>query len=149
MTDIGKRVKSLLSTQTHGVLAVIDRETGIPYAAYVNFACASHDYPVFLISSLSRHVQALSANPQASLLVANLPEVGDVLTGERASFLGLCSQVEASVDLEHAYLASHPYAAGYIGFADFSFWQLVPQLVHTVAGFGMIATLSAAEVFGL
>lgn len=147
MNDIGKRVKSLLASQKHGILAVTDRETGIPYGAYVNYACDASGYPVFSISALARHTQALNANPAASLLVAELPELGDILSGERACFIGRCCKIDASAETKMHYLAQHPYAAGYISFADFSFWLLVPEIVHTVAGFGQIATLPATEVF--
>ena len=147
MTEIGKRVKSLLSTQKHGVLAAIDRDSGISYGAYVNYACDAKGYPFMLISTLARHTQALQANPAASLLVADLPLSGDILTGQRACFIGHCRKIEYSDEMRAAYLAQHPYAEGYIGFSDFSFWQLLPELIHTVAGFGQIATLTATEVF--
>ena len=147
MSAMGKRVKSLLSNQKYGVLAVIDRDSGISYGAYVNYACDARGYPVMLISSLARHTQALSANPAASLLVADLPQSGDILTGQRACFMGRWHKIEYSDQMTVAYLAQHPYAQGYIGFADFSFWQLLPELIHTVAGFVQISTLPAAEVF--
>ena len=147
MSAIGKRVKSLLSTQKHGVLAVADRDSGISYGAYVNYACDAKGYPIMLISTLARHTQALNANPAASLLVADLPLSGDILTGQRACFMGHCRKIEYSEDMTAAYLAQHPYAAVYIGFSDFSFWRLQPELIHTVAGFGQIATLPATEVF--
>ena len=147
MSAMGKRVKSLLSTHKHGVLAVIDRESGISYGAYVNYACDAKGYPFMLISTLARHTQALQANPAASLLVSDLPQTGDILTGQRACFMGHCQQIEFSDDMKAAYLTQHAYAAAYIGFSDFSFWRLLPEFIHTVAGFGQIATLTATEVF--
>jgi putative heme iron utilization protein len=49
--------------------------------------------------------------------------------------------------LRRRYLARHRDAAAYVDFGDFSFWRLNPAVVHAVAGFGRIETLSAAEVF--
>lgn len=148
MSDIGKRVKSLLLGQRHGVLAVSDSQTSIPYGALVNYACDAKGYPIFLFSSLARHTHALLKQPAASLLVNELPTTGDVLTGMRASIMGRCVNLGQNAEVQAAYLAAHPYAAGYVGFGDFSFWQLEPELIHTVAGFGQIATLPASEVFG-
>ena len=148
MSDIGKRVKSLLLGHKHGVLSVADRETHIPYGALVNYACDAAGLPIFLFSTLARHTQAVLAQPKASLLVSALPASGDILTGMRAAFMGKCVKLEQDNGLQAAYLHAHPYASGYIGFGDFGFWRLEPELIHTVAGFGQIATLPADEVFG-
>jgi len=146
MSEISKRVKSLLLAQKHGVLAVTDRATGIPYGALVNYVCNEKGMPIFLFSSLARHTQSLLVNPAASLLVADLPVQGDILTGQRASFMGRCVRLETDNAVKATYLVTHPYAAGYAQFSDFAFWQLKPELVHTVAGFGQIATLRASDV---
>jgi len=148
MREISKSVKSLIASQKHGVLAV-NHPTGMPYAAFVNYACDEQGFPIFLISNLARHTQALLANPAASLLVSELPATGDILTGQRASIMGRCVRLENIEAAKAAYLALHPYASGYAGFSDFSFWRLEPELVHAVAGFGQIATMPATEVFGV
>ena len=147
MSEIGKSVKSLVSSQKHGVLAVTDRQTSVPYGSLVNYACDHTGLPIFLFSALARHTQALSVNPAASLLVNELPPNGDVLTGLRASIMGQCVTLGQNQAAKEAYLALHPYAAGYAEFGDFSFWRLEPTLIHTIAGFGQIATLPATEVF--
>lgn len=149
MSEIGQSVKSLVSSQKHGVLAVIDRQTHIPYGSLVNYACDHKGWPIFLFSTLARHTQALIEYPAASLLVCELPPNGDVLTGMRASLMGKCVSLGQDQAAKDAYLALHPYAAGYAEFSDFSFWRLEPTLIHTVAGFGRIATLPATEVFGV
>ena len=147
MSEVGKRVKSLLLSQKHGVLAVTDRQTSIPYGALVNYACGHKGWPIFLFSALARHTQALTVDPAASLLVSEPFKSGDILTGMRASIMGQCVNLGQDQEAKVAYLALHPYAAGYAEFSDFSFWRLEPKLIHTVAGFGQIATLPAAEVF--
>jgi heme iron utilization protein len=149
MSELGKSVKSLLLSQKHGVLAVIDRQTHSPYGALVNYACDHKGWPIFLFSALARHTQALIEDSGASLLVSELPSHGDVLTGMRASIMGKCVSLGQDQAAKDAYLALHPYAAGYAEFGDFSFWRLEPTLIHTVAGFGRIATLPATEVFGV
>jgi len=149
MSEVGKSVKSLVSSQKHGVLAVTDRQSHIPYGALVNYACDHKGLPIFLFSALARHTQALAVDPAASLLVSELPSDGDVLTGLRASIMGQCVRLGQDQAAKDVYLAWHPYAAGYAEFGDFSFWRLEPTLIHTVAGFGRIATLPAAEVFGV
>ncbi len=103
-------------------------------------------HPIFLFSRLARHTQGLLSDVRASLLVAEPPTTGDALTGFRATFMGLAEQIEAET-VSKAYLAAHPYAAGYVEFGDFNFWRLVPQIVHVVGGFGRIETLKASDVF--
>ena len=149
MSEIGKSVKSLVSSQKHGVLAVTDRQTRIPYGSLVNYACDHRGLPIFLFSALARHTQALTVNPAASLLVSEAYTGGDILTGMRASIMGQCVNLGQDQAAKDVYLALHPYASGYAEFGDFSFWRLEPTLIHTVAGFGRIATLPSAEVFGV
>ena len=149
MSEIGKSVKSLVSSQKHGVLAVTDRQTRIPYGSLVNYACDHRGWPIFLFSALARHTQALTVDPAASLLVSELPPNGDILTGMRSSIMGRCVNLGQDQAAKDVYLALHPYASGYAEFGDFSFWRLEPTLIHTVAGFGRIATLPATEVFGV
>jgi putative heme iron utilization protein len=72
-------------------------------------------------------------------------EAGDGLTGARGR--SWAEGEAGGARLRRRYLARHPEAAIYADFGDFAFWRLKPEVIHAVAGFGRIETLSAAEVF--
>lgn len=140
MDETGQRAKSLLAAGRFGALAVTDFESGGPYVALANYACDAEGLPIFLFSSLARHMKGIARDKRASLLVAEIPAEGDALAGTRATFIGV---LEAADQVSGAaYVARHPYAAGYATFADFSFWRLRVNTVHIVGGFGRIETLS-------
>ena len=127
--------KTVLLNAKTGTLSVIDFETGVPFGAIVNVAVDEAGVPIFLFSKLARHTKSLLANPAASLLVSELPEQGDALTGFRATIVGTLTEVQID---PAPYMAKHPYAEIYIGFGDFGFWRMNPEKIYVVAGFGRI-----------
>ena len=131
--------KTVLSRAKTGTLSVVDFETGTPFGALVNVATDETGLPLFLFSKLARHTKSLLINPAASLLVAELPEQGDALTGFRATITGTLSEVKIDPAL---YLTKHPYAEMYVGFGDFGFWRMSPQKIYVVAGFGRIQSFN-------
>lgn len=137
---------SLLREARNGTLSVLDHETGGPYGSLINVAVDSAVQPILLISRLARHTQALLKDPRASVLVHDeLPKAGDPLTQIRVTVTGQFEQTSDD-DLKWRYLAHHPYAEGYAGFADFSFWRMLPQKIYVVAGFGRIFAYDFAEL---
>jgi putative heme iron utilization protein len=54
--------------------------------------------------------------------------------------------MQEAPEARERYLAVHPAAALYAGFADFSFWRLEPESVHAVAGFGRISTFPGQDM---
>jgi putative heme iron utilization protein len=142
----GPEARRLLRRARTGTLATLNREDGIPYASLANVATDSAGAPVIMVSSLAWHTRNLMADARASLLAAELPASGDILTGARVTVMGSFRRDDDPA-LRRRYLARHPEAAGYAGFGDFAFWRLVPDRVHAVAGFGRIETLNADEVF--
>ncbi len=132
MKEIAKTV--LLRAKT-GTLSVCDFETGSPFGALVNVATDDDGLPLFLFSNLARHTESLLQNPEASLLISELPSEGDALTGFRATIVGSLVRIETDPT---SYLAKHPYAEMYIGFDDFGFWRMNPRMIYVVAGFGRI-----------
>lgn len=141
-----REARLLLRRARTATLASLDRSGGGAYASLVNVASDVDGAPIVLISKLAWHTQNLLADGRGSLLVAELPETGDALTGERVTAMGRWAEA-AEPRLRRRYLARHPQAEVYVDFGDFSFWRLQPEVVHAVAGFGRIETLSAAEVF--
>lgn len=136
----------LLCRAKTGTLASRNADDGAPYASLVNVAQDADGFPLFLFSTLAWHMKNLAQEPRCALLVAELPDAGDALTGSRITIMGRLERVAAEA-ARARYLARHPEAEGYIGFADFGLFRLVPERVHAVAGFGRIETRDAAAVF--
>ncbi len=139
-------VKPVLKRARTGTLSVVDFETGAPFGALVNVATDETGLPIFMFSSLARHSKCLAADQRCSLVVMELPDSGDPLTGFRATITGLMEPAE--VELHSRYIEHHPYAELYAGFGDFGFWRMRPQKVFVVAGFGRIQSFAWDEVSG-
>jgi hypothetical protein len=62
--------------------------------------------------------------------------------------LGRASPIDdrAEERLKRRFLARHPDAELYVGFADFRFYRVALERAHLVSGFGKIRWLSAAEL---
>ncbi|MFN4140786.1 HugZ family protein [Aestuariivirga sp.] len=138
--------RNLLRRARTGTLGTLSGDDGTPYASLVNVATDVRGYPVILVSTLAWHTRNLLADPRASLMVAEIPEQGDALTGPRVTLMGRFARV-ADEQVRRRYLARHPAAALYAEFGDFSFWRLEPDRAHAVAGFGRIETIGADEMF--
>jgi heme iron utilization protein len=137
---------SLIREARTGTLCVVDT-TGHPYGALVNVGHDAQGAPILLISELARHTKALRSNPKASLAIAGpLPAEGDPLTGFRLTLAGEMQEVDRA-QFAAAYIAEHPYAAGYAEFGDFSFWSLKVSQVFAIGGFGRIYTFTQEEIF--
>ncbi|MFN0192860.1 MAG: HugZ family protein [Aestuariivirga sp.] len=145
-TFTGTEARQLLRRARFASLATKSRKDGTPYASLANIATDGEGHPLLLISRLAWHTQNLEADPAASIMVAEPPPEGDVLTGSRITVLGRFERTEDKT-VRRRYLAHHPAAAMYADFGDFGFWHLVPSAIHAVAGFGRIETLEPAEVF--
>ena len=84
----GNEARRLLRRGRVGTLSTLNREGGIPYGSLANYATDSGGRPVIMVSTLAWHTKNLQADPRASLLVAEVPQSGDVLTGARVSVMG-------------------------------------------------------------
>jgi len=120
--------------------------TGLwPYASLVLVALDSDAAPLLLISDLAEHTKNLKRDPRGSLLFDATTGLADPLTGARVTVLGEFAPV-ADARLMERYIARHPSAAAYRGFADFRLYRLAPRRAHLVAGFGRIHWIEAAAL---
>ncbi len=147
----GETVRKLLREAERATLAsALARDgSGRPYASLVLSACDHDGSPLLLLSDLAEHSKNLAAEPKASLLFDGTAGLDDPLTGARASLLGAIRPV-ADAPLEARlvarYIARHPSARDYAGFADFRLYRMTVESAHLVAGFGRIHWLSGSEV---
>ena len=141
--DPPRTAKRLLREARTGALASL-LPGGAPYASLVTAATMPDGAPVLLLSRLARHTGNILADPRVSLLVGER-RPGDPLEGARVSISGMIVQTDDPV-ARRRFLARHPAAEGYAGFADFAFWRIEATGAHLVAGFGRIVDLKASEL---
>src|ERR1043166_6208788 len=127
--------RRLIRTALKASLATLDRDTGHPYASLILVATEPDGTPVFLISRLALHTRNLEKDPRASLLIDGTGGLGDPLTGGRLTLMGEARPSD-SPTARRRFLARHPSAEGYAGFADFSIYALVVASGHYIGGVG-------------
>lgn len=139
--------RGLLRAGGTASLATLGRD-GTPFASYVITAPAADGSPLTLLSRLARHTQNLEHDPRASLLFVREPEAGnESMTAARLTITGRCCKDEEA-ESQRLFLARHPDAQRYAGFADFSFYRFEVAAGHMVAGFGRIVDFTPAELLG-
>jgi putative heme iron utilization protein len=141
--DPRSAAKQLLREARSGALATLMRGSGDPYCSLVNVASAPDGSPLLLLSRLAVHTGNLLADPRISLMLDERKE-GDPLEGARVMLMGTAVASDDRHD-RRRYLARHPEAASFAGFADFGFYRLALKTAHLVAGFGRIVDLAPGE----
>ena len=142
--DARKLARTLIDNAEFGAIGVL--VDGAPMVSRISIATHPDGTPLTLISDLSLHTKALRENPSASLLLGEPGERGDPLTHPRITLQVQAEFLEKSEALAKTYLAQHPKAKLYIGFADFNFVRLRPTHAHLNGGFGKAFNLSAADL---
>lgn len=126
-------------------LATLDADGG-PFASYVVTAPAADGAPLTLISRLARHTENLARDPRASLLFVREAEPGgESMTAARLTVTGRCAK-DDDPQSRRLFLARHPDAERYAGFADFALYRFDVAAGHLVAGFGRIVDLTPREL---
>jgi len=139
-------VRDLLRSSRQGALATLMADSGAPYCSLVNVAPDADGAPLLLVSALALHTKNIVSDARVSLMLDER-RAGDPLEGARIMLAGE-ARPAAPDDLpriRRRYLAFHPSAAEFAGFADFSFLKVFPLGVHLVAGFGRIVDLPPAR----
>jgi putative heme iron utilization protein len=122
-------------------LATLEPGSGNPYVSMITVATETGGSPLFLISKLALHTRNIEADPRASILFTMSGESSDPLALGRVSAMGVAERADGELSRTR-FLARHPEAAVYAGFADFSLWRLRVEKAHYVGGFGKIRTLA-------
>lgn len=139
----GWETRRLLRAARAGTLAT--SAGGQPFASLVTPATAPDGSPLLLLSGLSEHTRHLRAEPRCALLVTGPAEGANPQTAPRVTVTGLAEPVEDAA-LKARWLALHPYAALYAGFADFGLWRIRPQAALFVGGFARAVRLRRADL---
>lgn len=136
--------RKLMRTARWATLATLDATSRAPYASLVTVATDSDGAPLVLISRLAVHTRNIEADPQVSMLFADVGE-GDPFVHPRVSVSARAHRTEDPA-VRRRFLSRHPDAALYAGFADFGFYRLEPAGAHLVAGFGRIVDLQRGDL---
>lgn len=146
--DARRQARILLRGARFAAIGVIDPETSFPSVTRVLLGSDTDGAAVILVSGLSAHTKALSADTRASLL-AGEPGKGDPLAYPRLSVQCVAEPVErdgaAHARLRARFLARHPKSSLYIDFPDFRFFRLVPRSASLNGGFGRAFHLSGND----
>ncbi|WAC27837.1 HugZ family protein [Ancylobacter sp. SL191] len=145
--DAPAATRRLLREARIGALATLDAEGG-PYASLVQVATLPDGTPILLLSTLARHTRNILADSRVSLLIDERRS-GDELQGARAGLMGCAVRLSEADEIEMArrrFLARHPDAAMFVGFADFAFYRVEVTSAHLVAGFGRITDVSRDDL---
>jgi putative heme iron utilization protein len=145
-TFTGTEARLLLRRARTAALGTLNLDPTGPYVSLANIATDASGCPVIFISKLAWHTRNILARPEGSLMVSEIPALGDALTGLRVTLMGKFEPLPAA-EIAERYVSHHPAARFYLDFPDFSFWRLLPQKIHAVAGFGRIETMEPDEVF--
>ena len=140
----GNEARRLIRAARTATLATLN-EDGAPYGSLVKVASASAGQPIIHVSRLAWHTRNLEADGRASLLFVAQAPYGDPLEAPRVTAIGRLAPC-AEPACATRFLASHPDAAAYANFSDFSFWRMEIERCHAIAGFGRIETLEADAV---
>ena len=137
--------------QARAVIRATDRaalatsQGGWPFASLVMVALDHDVSPLLLISDLSEHAKNIKAERRVSLLFDGTLGLDEPLTGPRVTVLGEAAPIE-DPKLKARFLARHPSAELYAGFADFRLHRVSISRAHLVAGFGRIHWVEARDL---
>ena len=136
--------KQLLRTIRAGALATLDGNSGFPFASLVTVATDQDGSPLLLMSRLAAHTGNLDRDPRASILLAQGGK-GDPLAHPRLTVLGRLARTDEP-RVRARFLARHPKAQLYAGFADFAFWRMELTGAHLNGGFARAMTISPEQI---
>ena len=146
MGEAGRQVRDLIRTAERAALATALAGTAShPYASLVLVASAADGSPLLLVSELAEHTKNLLRDARLSLLFDGTAGLDDPLTGPRTGVLGRAA-LSNDAHERARFLARHPSAEAYAGFADFRLYRVVVERAHLVAGFGRIRWVDGGAV---
>jgi heme iron utilization protein len=142
----GAVARGLIRTQDRAILSTSHRDQeGWPFGSLVMTACEHDATPLLLLSDLAEHTRNIKNDARVSLLFNGTNGLDDPLTGPRATILGR-ARVNESAASHDRFLARHPSAETYAGFADFHLYSVDVERAHVVAGFGRIDWADGTDI---
>lgn len=129
--------KTLVRQQHSGVLSTHSQSVaGYPFGSVVPYYMTPEGNLVTYISQIAQHTRNIKGNPKVSMTIFDTLQDDSQANG-RVTFLGDAERVE-DAHLAEQYLALFPRAKGYRATHDFSFYQIKPERIRYIGGFGKI-----------
>ena len=141
----GAAVRRLMRGRATATLATQQAGSGWPYASLALVATAIDGAPLLLLSRLAEHTKNMAGDARISLLFDGTEPGPSRLAGSRATVLGRATRSADKAELGR-FLARHPEAEAYAGFADFGLFRIAVERAHLVAGFGRIHWVDEREI---
>ena len=135
--------RALLRAARAGTLAT--SAAGQPFASLITPATAPDGSILMLLSGLSEHTRHLRDEPRCAVMVAGPPAGLNPQTAPRLTVTGLAAH-EPDPAMKARWVALHPYAAFYAGFADFQVFRLQPVGGQFIGGFASATRLRQADL---
>jgi putative heme iron utilization protein len=141
------QARRLLRAARAGTLATVTGKPGEPqpFASLITSACAPDLSILVFLSTLSEHTRHLAAEPRCAVLVQGERAGANPQMTPRVTVTGRAERCDDAL-LKARWLAVHPYAAMYAGFADFGLWRIVPQAASLIGGFARAYRLGAVKL---
>lgn len=147
---LGREVRQLMRGRPVATLATGLAEAGAaqgwPYASLVLVASGLDATPLLLISRLAEHTKNIAADGRVSILFDGTEGAQSRLAAARATVLGRAVAARDDTEALARYIARHPEAQAYAGFADFGLFEVRVERAHLVAGFGRIHWIDGKDI---
>jgi putative heme iron utilization protein len=145
-----KLARVLLRSARSAAIAVVEPDSGgFPFVSRVLLGIDTDGTPVILVSALSTHTQALSADTRCSMMTGEIGK-GDPLAHARLTVQSEAEKVARdSADhmrIRERFIRRHPKAQLYVDFPDFAFFRLTPVKASLNGGFGRAYVLSGEDL---
>lgn len=120
-------------------------QNGFPFGSLTEIQLSKRNCPVFWASQLAQHTKNLQANPRVCI---GLLEPGAGRDRARLSWLGQAKPAfEDREQLKEAYLRKNLQAAQFLDLPDFLPFEVAPESIYFIGGFGRAFWLEPALLF--
>jgi hypothetical protein len=139
-----EEARTLVAATNVASLATLTAD-GDPWASLITYGALDDGAPVLCLSRLAEHGRNVSADPRASVMIAQVDRPTDPLAAARVTLAGRVerpSDAGALAAGRSAHLTAVPAAGTYIDFSDFSLWVLRIERVRWVGGYGRMDSAS-------
>lgn len=143
MSEDWQGVVHLVAASREASLATLEEKR--PFVSATGYVLSDPDdfRIAVLLSNLARHTRNIRARPAVSLLIVEEDKNAPVHEKARVTFLGEAALVRdpgRSARLKDAYLDRFPRAQLFFSLPDFQFYEIVPDEIHWIGGFGKAGT---------
>jgi putative heme iron utilization protein len=127
-------VRRLIRQSNRVALGTLQAVGGLPYVSLAGVATDFDGSPLMLLSRLAEHRRNIEADPHVALLFDGTAGFANPQEGPRVTILGWVEPCAAEQP-RRRFLARHPGASLYAGFADFMLFRVQMDRAHWVGGF--------------